>query len=198
MDALFVTTGLRGMMEKMNDRDRATTYSEVEDYVAALHKLSRLKRVRRIHQIVDLILESDRRPISCTKGCAHCCHIYLVSTPDEVIQVADYVQKHRLVLDFKYLETLAGRPETEHWRSRCPLLTGDNLCSIYPVRPAVSRSYRVSSPPEMCDAYADVCNVRQNVHRVAEVIISAGMNMPGGSDSFFRLLWNELKKRGRG
>jgi Fe-S-cluster containining protein len=101
--------------------------------------------------------------VSCKKGCAHCCYLLATLTLTEGLNIAE-----RLLVDEsirprlgELLEALKRNAIAASYKNvtrenyfekklRCPFLTDQNECSIYPFRPSMCRYHFVSSPPENC------------------------------------------------
>jgi Fe-S-cluster containining protein len=101
--------------------------------------------------------------VSCKKGCANCCYLLAALTPTEGLNIAerllrdesirprlgellDALKKNAVEASYKNVTT-ANYFEK---KLKCPFLTDQNECSIYPFRPSMCRYHFVSSPPENC------------------------------------------------
>ena len=89
-------------------------------------------------------------PIACRERCAFCCHLHVLATIPEVLQIAEDL---RSTLDAEELAALRGRiaahraamsgagvAERRGIRAACPLLVEDR-CSVYPIRPMSCRGW---------------------------------------------------------
>src|SRR3954452_13902639 len=80
----------------------------------------------------DLMVRAPE--ISCRKGCAHCCHITVNTTENEVDLILDYVAEHNIPIDMEWLKQQQGFTEDTHMMSpfsKCVFLNEHNACNIY-------------------------------------------------------------------
>jgi Fe-S-cluster containining protein len=95
-------------------------------------------------------------PISCKKGCDHCCYMMTLCGVQEGLLMADaamssmawryYVRELR-----QSAKAMIGCTQAEYFQKRRPcVFLKDNLCEVYEVRPSACRFYYVVSPPEDC------------------------------------------------
>jgi Fe-S-cluster containining protein len=123
---------------------------------------------------------------TCRKGCAACCTHSIVSDGFDVDMIWNYLQrnydqetvrrtKERIfevasVLDenfgpapkspFQVTEMIKNQ-DIHKWRYfdlklPCPLLSEDNSCMVYPVRPTPCWSYRAYGDPQHCETTHDI------------------------------------------
>jgi Fe-S-cluster containining protein len=114
-----------------------------------------MRPIRDVLRIVDELSARnvDGRPVSCTKGCAGCCHQVVLVTMSEAVALLEAhpeiaARRAELEAETDYLlhpetnlDTAYGRP--------CVLLR-DKLCTVYADRPIACRAYFVSSDPALC------------------------------------------------
>jgi Fe-S-cluster containining protein len=94
------------------------------------------KRVLWLQKAGDA-LSSAYGPVSaCKPGCSHCCHIPLVITQVEAVQIGRAIGRKPAKIE-QPVETL----NFSGYTSPCPMLGADQLCSIYEHRPAVCRGH---------------------------------------------------------
>lgn len=87
------------------------------------------------------------RRIACRNACSHCCHQLVVTTPLEVLRIAERIRtrwpEDRKAGLIERLKRIAAVPATRDARTTrrhpCPLLE-NRLCSVYDVRPGPCRS----------------------------------------------------------
>ena len=123
-------------------------------------------------------LAAAGQPISCQKGCNHCCHQAVPISLVEAEALANWIRilpdEQQQELARRFRETLAKLSaaglkenldqivrqtpgeataklafEYLYQRIPCPFLE-DGACSIYPIRPFACREYLVTSAPEHC------------------------------------------------
>jgi Fe-S-cluster containining protein len=123
--------------------------TEVEDKVADLFRSVDAGVVKAL----------DGRPVSCTKGCDHCCYQLVGIGVGEALYIAAYLTRlpswrewaKRLFRD-AYAQTLPRMDKTKWFDNHtpCTFLGSDHLCRIYDRRPAACRYHFVRTPPENC------------------------------------------------
>jgi len=111
-----------------------------------------------------LIAESTNDPVSCRRGCAHCCTIATVSTLGECRAIAHHLHRRADWADWlpKLRQSALSYCESKvfdrdfYFRKgnhRCPFLDEKlQECQIYEVRPACCRLHFSIDPAEMCSA----------------------------------------------
>jgi len=99
-----------------------------------------------------------KKPITCTKGCASCCyHPVMISILEGILIYRWLERKGKFTDELKRkLKSISDQQfgtSYEVWLfslTPCPLLTSDNLCSAYEVRPFNCRIYYAVSDPHYC------------------------------------------------
>lgn len=100
-----------------------------------------------------------KQPITCRKGCAHCCMLFTaVSTADalrigqQVLSWPDWKEWVPKLVQAAKAHCFEGVSNTTYLakKLRCVFLKEDNTCGIYKYRPAPCRFHLVISPPEKC------------------------------------------------
>lgn len=123
---------------------------------------------------VDMAAEgADMTVISCRKGCAHCCHLYVTVTEPEAKLLAENI--HRA--DLGRLKAQAGKTLDQFMRlpygdRKCAFLGRRDECTVYEHRPLVCRSHLVVSKPRHCDSRKGGTVKAYTIHN-AEILISA-------------------------
>lgn len=99
-----------------------------------------------------------RYPITCKKGCSACCNLYAIITIADAINIAEYISQWadwqlwipKLTTVAKKM-TAPGITNKEWCKLNIPcIFLENNLCKIYPVRPAECRYHFVTSDPKLC------------------------------------------------
>lgn len=158
-----------------------------------IHKrLRAAKKYRNIDPAVEYLLSKidltvkgmSDLPIACSKGCSHCCNIWVSATAPEVLYIAkqlsqDAAAKVREANEFTKAFSHEQRP---YHPNPCPLLR-ENECSIYTHRPLFCRL--------AASASAEIC------HRSYTNITDEGIPTPmmylAGRDSYSTALAVALK-----
>ncbi|MEN6586512.1 MAG: YkgJ family cysteine cluster protein [Sulfuricella sp.] len=96
-----------------------------------------------VDQVVHAAMDQGEK-LDCRAGCSHCCNFRVEALEPEIFRIARELKK----LSPEKLAELVGRLQSHaamakgvsvwDYRIACPFLA-ENLCSIYPVRPAVCR-----------------------------------------------------------
>jgi len=107
-----------------------------------------------------LVSKLAGQPISCKKGCAHCCMLLTAVSTADALQIAqtvlnwpdwrEWVPKLAQAAQAHCFEGVGNRTYLDK-KQRCVFLKEDNTCGIYAVRPAPCRFHLVVSAPELCD-----------------------------------------------
>jgi Fe-S-cluster containining protein len=95
-------------------------------------------------------LSPPEKPLACKKGCAHCCHLTVLTDGTTVLRIAEYVRKNfssaqRTLLDMRliaYEDKVEKMTQSQRSLARipCPLLV-DGACSVHEVRPLICRAF---------------------------------------------------------
>lgn len=117
--------------------------------------------------ILQAAATSERRRLhmaeatSCSPGCHSCCHRMIELT---VAEAAVMVAHLRESGEWKRVRgaasSLAGRARecsSDSWfkmKTRCPVLTDDNMCGAHEVRPPACSVHFVTSNPSACDPWS--------------------------------------------
>ena len=114
-----------------------------------------------LYERIDAALAPNlaKQPITCRKGCAHCCLLFTaVSTADalriaqQVLGWSDWREWVPKLVSAAQAHCFEGVNNTTYLdkKLRCVFLKDDNTCGIYKYRPAPCRFHLVVSPPEKC------------------------------------------------
>ncbi|HCG0885746.1 YkgJ family cysteine cluster protein [Pseudomonas aeruginosa] len=104
-------------------------------------KLSPLKKLEAIYELLGEIGAYVAPSTPCRKGCSSCCHFAVTVSEIEV----QYIEAHT-----KYKRLKQALPAEDFHGQACPFLR-HNSCSIYSARPFVCRRQHSLAPsPEWC------------------------------------------------
>jgi hypothetical protein len=107
------------------------------------------------HSHADWLADGAKRlippgPIACREGCSFCCHLRVVTTIPEVLQITAKVRSdsgsegiealRRRIARYRAATTGLDVAARRRLRVACPLLV-DGLCSVYAVRPMSCRGW---------------------------------------------------------
>lgn len=116
-------------------------------------------------------------PVTCSSGCAHCCHYPLAISILEGISLYSWLVEHHLwtsKLRTKLQEvkehTTSLSPEV--WLLSmlpCPLLTDKNQCSAYDARPFMCRTIFSKGDPHYCHPHRLGANLAGILDRTSSV-----------------------------
>jgi Fe-S-cluster containining protein len=94
------------------------------------------KRVLWLQKAGDALSAAYGSVSACKAGCAHCCHISVLITEAEAVQIGRAIGRRPAKLHEPIDEVAI-----EGYESPCPMLGPDQLCTIYKHRPAVCRGH---------------------------------------------------------
>lgn len=104
-------------------------------------KLSPLKKLEAIYELLGEIGAYVAPSTPCRKGCSSCCHFAVTVSEVEV----QYIEAHT-----KHKRLKQVLPTDDYHGQACPFLK-NNSCSIYSARPFVCRRhYSLAPSPEWC------------------------------------------------
>ena len=184
---------------------------------ALVEKITKDQLEEWVHSVIDKLLKqkagkrtlvalkgidkhiSENSNMTCRAGCSACCHQQINISDSEADLIMEEVNKRSIVLDKVKLSRQANWDKKDYYHKKnrphasCVFLQ-DNKCSIYNQRPAVCRSYTVSSNPSFCNTkYRHKhTNLEIIVNGKAEIITSAIWSMGGKIDSLPRQLLSRL------
>jgi Fe-S-cluster containining protein len=119
-----------------------------------------------VDQTVEMICLEHAGEVTCTAGCADCCHGVFDISFIEAAYLATFLNSHQDIfnsqqqrarqaaIEFEKLTVSAVDLSTA--RIRCPLLGEDNLCLAHAFRPVNCRTY---GTPTIIDGKAHVCGI---------------------------------------
>ena len=125
--------------------------------VLAEAKAEQLEKESKFRLKVQNLQAENGKPVTCTKGCAHCCHYPVHISLLEGIQLYSWLRERSLWTQalrkrFEEVSTKTWNLPLEVWflsMIPCPLLK-DNLCLAYAGRPLVCRLTKSTGDPHYC------------------------------------------------
>lgn len=99
-------------------------------------KISPLKKLAAIYELLDSIGAYVASATPCKKGCSNCCHYSVTVSEVEIKYIETHTQRKRLKVPL---------PPTNFHGQPCPFLKND-ACGIYAARPFVCRRFHALAP----------------------------------------------------
>ena len=133
---------------------------------------------------LEPMVQPPERPLACGRGCAHCCHITVVTDVPTVLNLAEHIRAHFATDQREDLRRRMAKrivamlnPERVKARLPCPLLV-DGACSVYQARPLICRSFN-SFDADACAR--EIMSGRPGITVPAyDVPLRVGMAVPKG------------------
>lgn len=127
------------------------------------------RQLRVLYQTIDAAvanvhnaLQRQGTPVSCSKGCDACCHLFVTAMFPEALAIVERLQEEGRLDDFirdqgpRLVEQEKRAMDlgmtTRDWlveKRACALLV-DHQCSVYDVRPVTCRLHEAVSDPALC------------------------------------------------
>ncbi|WP_446731553.1 YkgJ family cysteine cluster protein [Pseudomonas sp. OTU5201] len=105
-------------------------------------KLSPLKKLEAVYELLDELGSYVAPSSPCRKGCSSCCH-YAVTVSEVEVQFIEAHTRHKRLKQ--------ALPKRDYHGDACPFLK-NNACSIYLARPFVCRRFHSLAPTaEWCE-----------------------------------------------
>ncbi|MBB6248929.1 hypothetical protein HDE80_004002 [Rhodanobacter sp. A1T4] len=98
----------------------------------------------------SVTVRGQSREVACSAGCSHCCNLYVSATASELLLIEGYIRalptaeqdtiRMRVQIAARHAQgkSIAQRDSR---RVRCPFLSAQGMCDIYPIRPLTCRAY---------------------------------------------------------
>jgi Fe-S-cluster containining protein len=199
----YISATLKGAAQMMDDESRHAALDCFEHWRSECERLTPEdpKNVAHtVHAIIDervqhMLATSKHGPeVTCTKGCAACCHLQVDINPREAELLRAVAAEAGIEIDEARLARQATKnPDT--WRElapedrRCVFLAEDRTCRVHEHRPGACRKYHVLSDPDLCDMEKHPGGKVGIVFDVeAEIIHSAAMTVYGAGSMAAMLL----------
>jgi len=117
--------------------------------------------VKEMYNAIDEIAERARKvaPVTCVKGCSHCCKLLTSITFPEGMLIANHLYESGEWKDWlpklreaALANSYDGMNKGNFFDKALPcVFLKDDLCIIYEKRPVCCRTHMVMSPPEWCE-----------------------------------------------
>jgi Fe-S-cluster containining protein len=108
----------------------------------------------------SFLKDEDKKLIDCKAGCGTCCRVNVSLLLPEIFNIIEFLKANRNKDEILHLKehidkvypNIKGYDDEERMIAgvKCPFLSKDNNCSIYPVRPLLCRSI-TSTSAERCE-----------------------------------------------
>jgi uncharacterized protein len=199
----YISATLKGATQRMSPHDRATALDCFQHWRRECERLApeEAKNVAyTVHEVIDervrrMLATSKHGPeVTCTKGCAACCHLHVDINTREAQLLRAVAAEAGIKIDEARLARQATKnPDT--WLElapedrRCVFLAEDRTCRVYAHRPGACRKYFVLSDPDRCDMQKHPGGrVGIVFDTEAEIIHSAAMTVYGAGTMAAMLL----------
>lgn len=189
--ALYIDRRVKEYLAQNPELDRNEMLKEVaeltlkyaKEFLLVYKAYNLESAVNFIYSLVDSYMEQATQAysFSCKKGCSYCCHQHDITTTDyEAQAIAVYCKQNRINIPRKYLKAQLPFTKEEFafsGKSACVFLK-DKVCSIYPFRPVVCRTYAVGSPAHLCNTKLGTQTVgiffSPEMEAIKSALVSAG------------------------
>ncbi len=160
------------MRARFSEKEIQETYQTMVESAKALARTEKIPPLTAFWRLLDLAYQHKAPPLTCEKGCAHCCHTAVALTRLEWDGILNYVRENGIDLNAviersrKTVERVRQTLETSKdldtvdWHrlvvnQPCPFLGDDGACTIYEARPLDCR---------MVVAFRDRCESKKLEH----------------------------------
>lgn len=193
---IMLTTALKAALDEYKGDEKAIKLAgemldKALEYIRLMPRGD--NRIKHIYGNIDDMIKTnlekagtgDTPSSTCTKGCAHCCHLYVICTHEEADLIYKEAKKRNIPMSRKRLEYQARFTDHRDYftrfgkRTKCVFLNDKKECMIYPYRPISCRKYYVFTPPEKCipEESGKFQMVGSLFIHPVEILASAHMNM---------------------
>ena len=121
-------------------REHARFVKWVNNKVGA--NINPIELIELLYSITAKFMRAPTKSATCSKGCYHCCNVYVGVTGLEAYYIH---QKTGAPIDFK-----VGKPPVYDSKPWCPFLKNGE-CSIYEWRPMACRTFLSFDDPYLCE-----------------------------------------------
>lgn len=202
---VYASRTLLGALEAMSPADVERAFAAFQHWERECKHLDEvgdpLSIAYSFHEVVDdcmsrmLVKSRHAESVSCRKGCASCCHVYVGIFAHEARLLWAAAAEAGIKIDEERLARQAQKTE-DTWGElspedrRCVFLGDDRTCQVYEHRPTGCRKYLVKSDPALCDVDKHVGGQVTAVYSLeAEISHSAAMTVfSRGSDNMAHVL----------
>lgn len=164
---VYASATLKAALDRMSMKKREVALEAFDHWVGQCERIDKeadpLSIAYSLHEKLDehvqhlLATSPHAKSITCRKGCAACCLVYVGIFPHEARLLREHAAEIGVEIDEERLARQAQKTEAT-WLElspedrRCVFLGDDNTCRVYEHRPGGCRKYQVKSNPELCDA----------------------------------------------
>lgn len=192
--------------DRLKEQDR---FKGLTDRVVS--KLKKIKRpearARAVYKEIDIAIEKlfrselIQQAVSCTKGCAGCCHSLIGVTAEEAELLASKIQRGEVEVDLSLLASQANTVTNTHaWytlpvsQRACPFLDQHTQsCKVYDDRPSVCRTNFAVSHPSTCDGEGGELRIL-NTDEASMILIGAYLSTES-SGELQKMIWERLSDK---
>lgn len=135
--------------------------------------------------------EEDQAKIACAAGCSWCCRRAVKVSILDAVSVAAYLLQNEIPIALEdYLHGLESCGRDGHKLranyARCPLLTTEDRCAVYPARPVVCRAFH-SLDVEACRVQAEEADGNRDTPMYTLLFGLRGMRLSGAREALSAL-----------
>jgi Fe-S-cluster containining protein len=206
-ELVYTSATLKGAAAQMPQRDREMARDCFEHWRRECKRIGPAEPERvafTVHELIDERMQRMRATsephVTCSKGCAACCHLNVGIFPQEAELLLLMAREDGIEIDEARLARQATKDDsTWHELSpedrACVFLGDDRTCRVYEHRPGACRKYLVKNDPDLCDMNKHPGGAVAVVFSVeAEIVHSAAMTVYGAGNMAAMLLRTREKR----
>lgn len=164
---VYASATLKAALDRMSLKKCEMAFALFDHWVSECERIDKeadpLSLAYSFHEKLDeqmqhlLATSPHAKDVTCRKGCAACCHVYVGIFPHEARLLREHAGEIGVEIDEGRLARQAQKTEGT-WLElspedrRCVFLGDDDACRVYEHRPSGCRKYLVKNDPELCDA----------------------------------------------
>jgi len=151
--------GLIKHIHKLPQAIQVKILKNIKLWAERLKKFKGKKRAKYFYTQIDQAVSDDlasfkikeNLPISCKKGCSHCCHMNIDVFKDEATLLAGKIKSGEISYNKAEFDAQKNMSAADFQNNPKPcIFLKDSQCSIYKYRPATCRKYFVVGDPNDC------------------------------------------------